>query len=64
MSCSDIPTSAAGWHELNRARSALVVRYDHVKIGVRDDPIQTLIEIGEVARQLRTHGISINLMES
>lgn len=35
--------------------------YDNVKIEAVDDPIQMLVEIGELARQLRSHGDHIHL---
>ena len=43
---------------------ALIERYDNVKISVRDDPVQKLIEMEEVARQLRAYDTDINLTGS
>ncbi|CAM9932458.1 unnamed protein product, partial [Sphacelaria rigidula] len=67
-----IPSPAAVWGELNDfyspktngARLALLERYDHVKIGVRDDPVQKLIEMEEVARELQSHDTNIILTEA
>ncbi|CAM9303107.1 unnamed protein product, partial [Sphacelaria rigidula] len=67
-----IPSPAAVWRELNdfyssktnAARLALLEKYDHVKIGVRDNPIQKLIEMEEVAKELQSHDSNIVLTEA
>ncbi|CAM9911167.1 unnamed protein product, partial [Sphacelaria rigidula] len=67
-----ISSPAAVWRELNDfcspktngARLALLEKYDHVKIGGRDDPVQNLIEMEEVARELQPHDTNIILTEA
>ena len=67
-----VHSPGAVWRELNNfyspktsgAKLALIEKYDNVKFSVRDDPVQKLIEMEEVARQLRAFDTDINLTGS
>ena len=67
-----VHSPGAVWRELNSfynpktsgAKLALIEKYDNVKISVRDDPVQKLIKMEGVARQLRAYDTDINLTGS
>lgn len=65
-----IPSPTSGWRELSEfycpttkeARLGLL-KHNHVKTSLHDDPIQRLIEMQEVAKQLESDDQSITLTE-